>query len=65
MLQDVMRGRRTEINELNGYVVAQGKRFGIPTPVNEAIVREVNRFPVGTITPDPKNLEPIAALVGR
>jgi 2-dehydropantoate 2-reductase len=65
MLQDVMRGRRTEINELNGYVVAQGKRFGIPTPINAAIVREVNRFPVGTIKPDPKNLEPIAALLAR
>jgi 2-dehydropantoate 2-reductase len=65
MLQDVMRGRRTEINELNGYVVAQGQRFGIPTPVNAAIVREVNRFPVGTIKPDPKNLEPIAAVLAR
>ena len=65
LLQDVMRGRRTEIDELNGYVVAQGKRFGIPTPVNEAVVREVHHHGVGTLRPDPKNLEPLARLLPR
>ena len=65
LLQDVIRGRRTEIEELNGYVVAEGKRLGVPTPFNEAIVREVNRHGVGTLQPDPKNLEPIAALLSR
>jgi 2-dehydropantoate 2-reductase len=62
-LQDVMRGRRTEIEELNGFVVAEGKRLGIPTPFNEAVVREVTRHEVGTIQPDPKNLDPIAAML--
>ena len=65
LLQDVMRGRRTEINELNGYVVAQGRRLGVPTPFNEAIVAEVNRHGVGTLRPDPKNLEPLVALLPR
>ena len=37
LLQDVIRGRRTEIEDLNGYVVAEGKRLGVPTPFNEAI----------------------------
>ena len=64
-LQDVMRGRRTEIEELNGYVVAEGKRLGVPTPFNEAIVREVLRHGVGTLQPDPKNLAPIAELLPR
>jgi 2-dehydropantoate 2-reductase len=62
-LQDVMRGRRTEIEELNGYVVSEGKRLGVPTPFNEAVVREVNRHAVGTLQPDPKNLDPIAAML--
>ncbi len=65
LLQDVMRGRRTEIDELNGYVVAQGRRFGIPTPVNEAVVREVHQHGVGTLKPDPKNLEPLTRLLTR
>jgi 2-dehydropantoate 2-reductase len=63
LLQDVMRGRRTEVDELNGYVVAEGKRLGVPTPFNEAIVREVQRHGVGRLVPDPKNLEPLARLL--
>ena len=63
LLQDVMRGRRTEIDELNGYVVAEGKRLGVATPFNEAVVREVHRHGVGTLKPDPKNLEPLAKML--
>jgi 2-dehydropantoate 2-reductase len=63
LLQDVMRGRRTEIDHLNGYVVREGKRLGVPTPFNEAIVREVHRHGVGTLKPDPKNLEPLSAML--
>lgn len=62
-LQDVLRGRRTEINELNGLVVAEGQRLGVPTPVNQAVVREVLRHGVGTLQPSPRNLEPLASLV--
>jgi 2-dehydropantoate 2-reductase len=65
LLQDVIRGRRTEIEDLNGYVVAEGKRLGVPTPFNEAVVREVVRHGVGTLQPDPKNLEPLAAMLPR
>src|SRR5207248_857483 len=32
MLQDVMRGRRTEIDHLNGFVVEEGRRLGVKTP---------------------------------
>jgi len=64
LLQDVMRGRRTEIEYLNGYVVAEGKKAGVATPVNEAIVELYHRHGVGTLRPDPKNLEPILRLIG-
>ena len=64
LLQDVMRGRRTEIEDLNGLVVAEGKRLGVPTPFNEAVVREVNRHGVGTLKPTPANLAPLAAMLG-
>jgi 2-dehydropantoate 2-reductase len=59
MLQDVMKGRRTEIDYLNGYVSQQGKRLGVPTPVNDAVVAAVRRHGVGTLKPDPKNLDPL------
>lgn len=38
MLEDLARGRRTEIDAINGAFVAEGKRLGIPTPENEALV---------------------------
>jgi 2-dehydropantoate 2-reductase len=37
MLQDIERGRRTEVDYLNGAVVSAAERLGIPVPMNEAI----------------------------
>jgi 2-dehydropantoate 2-reductase len=38
MLQDVEAGRQTEIDYLNGGIVRFGHDYGVPTPLNEAIV---------------------------
>lgn len=38
MLQDITRGKKTEIDFLNGAVVAKGARHGITTPVNAVLV---------------------------
>jgi 2-dehydropantoate 2-reductase len=65
MLQDVMKGRRTEIDYLNGYVSQQGKRLGVATPVNDAVVAAVRQHGVGTLKPDPKNLDPLVAALPR
>jgi len=35
--QDVARGKPTEIDHLNGYVVRRGEALGIPTPANRAL----------------------------
>jgi 2-dehydropantoate 2-reductase len=37
MYDDWKAGRRTEIDHLNGYIVEQGRKLGIATPVNEAL----------------------------
>jgi 2-dehydropantoate 2-reductase len=63
MLQDVMRGRRTEIAELNGYVSDQGRKAGVPTPFNDAIVGLVRSHGVGRLKPDPRNLEPLLEML--
>ena len=63
LLQDVLRGRRTEIDYLNGYVCEQGRRVGIPTPFNDAMVAAIHSHGVGKLRPDPKNLEPLAKLL--
>ena len=38
MLQDVENRRRTEIDVINGAIVEASRRFGIPTPYNDAMV---------------------------
>jgi 2-dehydropantoate 2-reductase len=46
MLQDVLKGRRTEIDSINGYVIGLAKEHGIQVPVNEslyALVRSMER----------------------
>jgi len=62
-LQDVMKGRRTEIDYLNGYVAEQGRRLGVKTPFNDAVVQAVHRHGVGTLRPDPENLEPLVKML--
>jgi 2-dehydropantoate 2-reductase len=38
MLQDVLRGAATEVAAINGAVVREGARLGVPTPLNAALV---------------------------
>lgn len=55
MLQDRRRRQQTEIDAINGALVRQGHRVGIPTPVNETVVRqikEMERGYRGTETPE-------------
>jgi hypothetical protein len=35
--QDMMRGKRTEIDSLNGYIVRRGAELGVPTPIHQAL----------------------------
>ena len=62
MLQDVRRKRRTEVDYLNGYVADEGRRLGIATPVNDAIVEIF--APLGTdFEPRPDRVDPLLKVV--
>ena len=63
LLQDVMRGRRTEVQYLNGYVSEQGRKVGIPTPFNDKVVELITAVPPGALKPDPSHLEPLVAML--
>ena len=41
MLQDVERGTPTEIDHITGAVCREGRRLGVPTPVNDGLWRDV------------------------
>jgi 2-dehydropantoate 2-reductase len=57
MLQDFERGRKTEIDFINGYVVSIARQFSVHTPVNAAIVETVHAITRGQLAPDPSLLE--------
>lgn len=61
LLQDVMKGRRTEVEYLNGYIVRKGCEVAVATPMNEAIVEMTKRIEGGTLAPTPANLERLHA----
>ena len=44
MLQDVNNKRPTEIDSINGEIAAAGRRLGIPTPVNDALIQKVKEI---------------------
>lgn len=39
MLQDLEKGKKTEVEMINGFVVDQGKKYGVPTPYNDIVVK--------------------------
>lgn len=47
LLQDLAKGRRTEIDYLNGYIVAKAREIGRAAPVNAALVRMVKEIEAG------------------
>jgi 2-dehydropantoate 2-reductase len=47
-LQSLERGRRTEIDYLNGYICDRGREHGVPTPINDAVVSMIRQIEAGT-----------------
>ena len=59
MGQDMAKGRRTEIDFLNGLVVEKGREAGIPTPANQGIVDAVKKVELGQAPQSPRNIAEI------
>jgi 2-dehydropantoate 2-reductase len=56
MGQDMVKGRRTEIQFLNGLVARKGDEIGIETPTNKVLTDIVTRVERGELKPDPKHI---------
>jgi 2-dehydropantoate 2-reductase len=56
MGQDMVKGRRTEIEFLNGFIVDRAKEIGLATPANAALTDIVKRVERGELQPDPKHI---------
>lgn len=57
VLQDWIKGRHSEVDELNGLVVAERERRGNASPVNKAVVKIAHRIERGDLKPGPDNLD--------
>jgi 2-dehydropantoate 2-reductase len=56
MAQDMAKGRRTEIELMNGFIAAEGERVGVAAPTNAMLTRQVLRVERGEIAPRPENV---------
>ena len=56
MGQDMVKGRRTEIEFLNGFIVDKGKEVGVSTPANAALTDIVKRVEKGELQPDKRHI---------
>jgi len=64
MAQDVHKGRPTEIDYMNGHVVAKGKEKGVPTPISTATVSVVREIDAGMRKQAPENIAEVLKRAG-
>lgn len=57
MLQDIEKGKPTEVDAINGAVAAYGRKVGYPTPMNDRVVDIIHRIEKGELTPSFDNLK--------
>ncbi len=57
MLQDLEKGKLTEVDAINGAVSAFGRKVGCPTPMNDRVVDIIHRIERGELSPGFDNLK--------
>ncbi len=65
VLQDHMKNRKSEVENINGWVVEEQLKLGKAAPVNAAVVEISERIKRGEVEPGPANLELIKSLVAE
>ena len=57
MLQDIEKGKLTEVDAINGAVSAYGRKVGFPTPANDRVVEIIHKIEQGKLKPCVENLK--------
>ncbi len=65
ILQDHMKNRKSEVGDVNGWVVAEQEKLGKTAPVNAAIVEISERIKRGELEPGPANLDLLRQMAGE
>ncbi len=56
MLQDLEKGKLTEVDAINGIVSQYGRKVGCPTPMNDRVVEVIHKIEQGELKPSFENL---------
>jgi 2-dehydropantoate 2-reductase len=64
VLQDWIKGRHSEVDDLNGLVVAEARKRGGRATVNAAVVQMAHQIEQGDLKPGPHNLARLRELAG-
>ena len=56
MAQDIIKGRRTEIEQMNGLIARKGAEIGVPAPSHEKLTAVVLKVERGEVKPSPSLL---------
>ncbi|HUQ76840.1 MAG TPA: 2-dehydropantoate 2-reductase [Burkholderiales bacterium] len=56
MAQDILKGRRTEIDAMNGLIARKGAELGVPAPSHEKLTALVTKIERGELKPSPSHL---------
>ena len=62
MLQDLEKGKKCEVDSINGVVVSFGRKKNIPTPYNDKVVQVIHEIEEGKRKPSFDNLEAFSSL---
>ena len=57
MLQDIEKGKLTEVDAINGAVSAYGRKVGFPTPANDCVVDIIHKIEQGELRSGVDNLK--------
>ncbi|MGH8723483.1 MAG: ketopantoate reductase family protein [Burkholderiales bacterium] len=57
MAQDILKGRRTEIDAMNGFIARKGAEVGVPAPSHAKLAGIVARIERGELRPSPSLLK--------
>ncbi|MBV9829609.1 MAG: 2-dehydropantoate 2-reductase [Alphaproteobacteria bacterium] len=60
MGQDMQKGRRTEIDFINGLIVEKGRELGLKAPTHEKLIAAVKRVELGQAAPSPEHIYALA-----
>jgi 2-dehydropantoate 2-reductase len=63
-IHDRLKGRRTEMDYINGLVSRQGRTVNVPTPCNDAVTEMARQINRGLMQMDPANLQLLKQRIG-